>query len=162
MFSWKYLDINNHGVKNVNFLEKLNLLMRLKLFYAFGQFYEFAESEIRGNLHLVCWELSCDVMCVFWLKYLFFLSGIDRYDFMFFDSKIITFLFIFHNFKSPKISLTVSPYFIITFLEIFGKTNKISIKLIVSHTIWDNQLNITIDLFYILIGRWRNLSFDSL
>ena len=133
--------------------------MSLEPLYAFGQFYKFTESKVRGNLNLICWESGCNMMDVFGLCYWLLLVQIKIRFFLIFGCEDIIFLFVFHHFKSPKISLTVSPNFIIAFLEIFSETNEICIILVVFHAISNDQLNISVDLFNSFIARWGYLSF---
>lgn len=133
--------------------------MGLKSFYAFSQFYKFTESKVRGNLNLICWKLGCNMMNMFGLCHRLLLSQIKTRFFLIFNCEYIIFLFVCHHFKSPEISFTVTPNFIIAFLEIFSEANEICIKLVVFHAISNNQLNISVDLFNSFITRWGYLSF---
>lgn len=90
---------------------------------------------------------------VFGLRYWLLLPQIKAQFPFIFNCEGFTFLFVFHHFKSPEISFTIPPDFIIAFLEIFSETNKICIKLVVSHAIRNDQLNVSVDLIYNLIGR---------
>lgn len=93
------------------------------------------------------------MMDVFRLRYWLLLPQIKARFLSILNCEGIAFLFVFHHFKSPEISFTIPPDFIIAFLEIFSKTDKICIKLVVFHAIRNDQLNVSVDLIYSLIGR---------